>query len=297
MADNIWTHEAAFDTEEMPQFYEADHNPETALATSAESRRAAAKRSFSQIAQDFLHALRWSQLRRRLSPAGLWDLSKRYGWKLTVYAGLGYLAYNPNTLTDYVSVRATTSNMQASIAMPPSMEATRSAAPVVDSLSSATAAHEAIWQHLQQIDARQQRAYIKRFDRVAREEMDKFHIPASVMLGLAIMHSEYGTLPLADESNNHFNMDCSENTMDSHLAGRTQLDETCFVVYQNAWASFRAQSQLLAAAPYADLPETARHDYKLWALGLERLGYRKAPFSADLLVAIIEAHDLQKLDN
>ena len=52
--------------------------------------------------------------------------------------------------------------------------------------------------------AKKQIAYVKRFAKVAQEEMQKFNIPASITLAQGLIETNAGQSPLATKNNNHF---------------------------------------------------------------------------------------------
>ena len=134
--------------------------------------------------------------------------------------------------------------------------------------------------------------YIARFSSVAVGEMRKFGIPASITLGLAILHSNYGASELAQGGHNHFDITCADNHLAEGLVGRNIHQGECYIQYQNAWTSFRANSLKLNAAHYKELKEIAGADYNIWISGLQKMGYPKA----DDLLVVIEAHQLFQFD-
>lgn len=120
------------------------------------------------------------------------------------------------------------------------------------------------------------KAYVKRFSRVARTEMEKFGIPASINLAQAILESAAGKSPMARQSNNHF--------------GKPLADKN----YGNAWENWRAHS-LLLKAEYQSLFE-AEGSYKTWAQGLKKLKYSKEKGYDKKLIQIVEKYQLYLLD-
>lgn len=138
--------------------------------------------------------------------------------------------------------------------------------------------------------------YIQRFKDIAIDEMNKFGIPASITLAQGLLESGNGNGSLAREANNHFGIKCgSEWTGKTILKDDDQKDD-CFRVYNNPEESFRDHSQFLLRKRYASLFELDKNDYKGWALGLKQAGYATNPRYADLLISIIERHDLTLFD-
>lgn len=120
------------------------------------------------------------------------------------------------------------------------------------------------------------KAYVKRFTKVARTEMEKFGIPASINLAQAILESAAGKSPMARETNNHF--------------GKPLADKN----YGNAWENWRAHS-LFLRAEYQSLFE-AEGSYKTWAKGLKKLKYSKDKSYDKKLIQIVEKYQLYLLD-
>jgi flagellum-specific peptidoglycan hydrolase FlgJ len=109
----------------------------------------------------------------------------------------------------------------------------------------------------------QRKAYIQRFEKLARSEMQKYDIPASIKLAQAILESKQGKSELTQETNNHFWMKCRTHThtnkkkritkkhyyINNALCCSNRADDhqyDMFKVYPNAWSSFRDHSSLLA---------------------------------------------------
>lgn len=135
-------------------------------------------------------------------------------------------------------------------------------------------------------DAKQ--AYLKRFAKVAIAEQQKFDIPASVILGIALYHSAAGKRDFALEANNQFALPCR-----GHWKGECATYQGIrYRRYESAWASFRDFS-LFVEQNFAYLKGSG---YKTWAIGLEKAGFaQQANFSKDL-IALIENYGLQQLD-
>ena len=67
--------------------------------------------------------------------------------------------------------------------------------------------------------AKKQIAYVKRFAKVAQEEMQKFNIPASITLAQGLIETNAGQSPLATKNNNHFGIKCfSKSCKKGHCA-------------------------------------------------------------------------------
>lgn len=115
--------------------------------------------------------------------------------------------------------------------------------------------------------------FIDRYAKVAIEEMNKYGIPASISLALAILNSNYGFDSDAVESNNLFKLKCSENHLESGINGSYEDNGTCYSIFKNNWFSFRANSKRFLSRPYNGLTESAGKNYKLWLEKLEMLSF------------------------
>ena len=134
-------------------------------------------------------------------------------------------------------------------------------------------------------------SYLKRFARVAISERKKYEIPSSVILGSALLHSTAGTRNMAVTGNNHFGLRCGDQ-----WSGQSGLYQgQCFRHYENAWASFRDHSELIANR-YDDLMQLGTDDYKAWAEGLAQAGYSTEPGFARRLIDLIDRYQLHELD-
>lgn len=140
--------------------------------------------------------------------------------------------------------------------------------------------------------------YIKKFSGIARQEMNKFGIPASISLAQGLVESRAGTSKLAVGNNNHFGMKCfSRNCRKGHCSNYTDdTHKDFFLKFSNAEQSWHAHSQLLAGARYAKLKKYGR-DYRRWAQGLKNAGYATDKTYDKKLIGIIERYDLHQYDN
>ncbi|GEM_PF-425884 len=141
------------------------------------------------------------------------------------------------------------------------------------------------------------KAYIRRFEKVARVEMEKFSIPASICMAQGLLESNGGTSLLATRNNNHFGIKCfSKSCKKGHCSNFSDdSHKDFFRIYGSAWESWRAHSKLLANGKYKVLKKHGK-DYKAWARGLKRLGYATDPNYANNLIRIIRKYELYRLD-
>lgn len=143
----------------------------------------------------------------------------------------------------------------------------------------------------------QAREYVQRFGDIARKEMEKYGIPASISLAQGLVESRAGTSRLARQANNHFGMKCfSRNCRRGHCMNATDdTHKDFFRIYQNPWESWRAHSVMLSTGRYASLKQYGR-DYRKWAYGLKRLGYATNRTYAEKIIGMIERYDLHRYD-
>lgn len=139
--------------------------------------------------------------------------------------------------------------------------------------------------------------YIEKHKDIAIEQMNKYHIPASITLAQALLESGAGKSELARRSNNHFGIKCHKWD-----GGRTYHDDDevgeCFRVYKSVRDSYEDHSIFLATGSrYAFLFQFDETDYISWARGLKRAGYATNPTYAEKLIGIIETYGLDRFDN
>ncbi len=144
------------------------------------------------------------------------------------------------------------------------------------------------------------RAYIERFAPIAEAEMQRFGIPASIILAQGLLESNAGDSPWASKVNNHFGIKCFSKTCRrghcTNFTGSSHKD--FFVRYDNAWSSYRANSQRLKHDKrYSTLFKLDPTDYRAWAQGLQKAGYSSDTTYARRLIALIESLELYRYDD
>lgn len=153
----------------------------------------------------------------------------------------------------------------------------------------ATAQNDATWQIRDE--------YIQKYKAIAIREMTEFKIPASITLSQGILESGSGKSRLAKEANNHFGIKCHVGWEGDFVKMDDDAPNECFRKYKNAEESFKDHSFFLSQRPrYASLFDLEPTDYKGWAHGLKKAGYATNPKYGELLIKIIEDHELYKLD-
>lgn len=143
----------------------------------------------------------------------------------------------------------------------------------------------------------QNEEYIETFSLQAVDQMLEFHIPASVIMAQAILESRSGTSDLARRSNNHFGIKCHVEWGGDTIIQHDDTLNECFRRYENSKDSYTDHSLFLRSrARYAALFDIPVQDYAAWCVGLKTSGYATFPNYAEVLINIIENHQLQLLD-
>lgn len=139
--------------------------------------------------------------------------------------------------------------------------------------------------------------YIETWKRIAVENMNRYRIPASIILAQGILESGCGNSELASVANNHFGIKCHDWVGDKYYYDDDAKQE-CFRKYESAAQSYTDHAEFLTKRPrYAFLFQLDPKDYKGWALGLKKAGYATNPAYPELLVKIIEESRLQVYDS
>lgn len=140
-------------------------------------------------------------------------------------------------------------------------------------------------------------AYIDQYKSIAKENMVKTGIPASITLGQAILESGAGTGPLSMQANNHFGIKCHKEWTGPSIRYTDDEENECFRKYDDPSGSFRDHSYFLTSRPrYAELFQFGKDDYKSWAYGLKAAGYATDPKYPEKLIGLIERYQLGKYD-
>jgi LysM repeat protein len=139
--------------------------------------------------------------------------------------------------------------------------------------------------------------YIKTYRELAIKEMRRTKIPASIKLAQGILESGNGESYLAKNGNNHFGIKCKGWTGKTIYLDDDEKGE-CFRVYNTVDESYRDHSDfLINGQRYRSLFELKHTDYKGWARGLKKAGYATRSNYAELVIGIIEKHQLYEYDN
>jgi LysM repeat protein len=147
--------------------------------------------------------------------------------------------------------------------------------------------------------------YVLKYKDIARKEMLRSGIPASITLAQGVLESRYGTSELVLEAKNHFGIKCGANwrggvyeKQDDENNPDGSLRKSCFRKYDSDLASFEDHSDFLTdprkVSRYGSLFNLEPTDYRGWAAGLQAAGYATNTNYAERLIKIIE--DLQLYD-
>ncbi len=140
-------------------------------------------------------------------------------------------------------------------------------------------------------------SYIETWSAEAQRQMTEYGIPASITLAQGILESGDGNSALARYANNHFGIKCHEGWNGETYIQDDDTRDECFRKYSSASESYRDHSEFLKTrSRYASLFTLSPTDYKGWAQGLKKAGYATNPQYANLLIRLIEAHNLHQYD-
>ncbi len=140
--------------------------------------------------------------------------------------------------------------------------------------------------------------YIDTYKDVAQYNMKKYGIPASIILGQAILESGSGTGNLCVQANNHFGIKCHNDWIGESIKYDDDAKDECFRKYDKGADSFRDHSLFLTTrSRYAELFQLKATDYQSWANGLKNAGYATDVQYPKKLIGIIERFKLYQYDN
>ena len=149
--------------------------------------------------------------------------------------------------------------------------------------------------------------YIRKYHKIAIEEMERAGIPASIKLAQGLLESNAGRSYLAKRGNNHFGIKCGGNwpgkkvyREDDDYDERGKLIKSCFRSYKSVAACYIAHSEFLRdprkESRYGFLFRLRPTDYRRWAQGLKRAGYATSATYAEKLINLIDRYELYKYD-
>lgn len=124
----------------------------------------------------------------------------------------------------------------------------------------------------------------------AIEMMNEHHVPASIILAVAIHESASGTSKVARYLNNHFGFKGPNSN--------TQI-KSSYRDFETVEDSYDYFIGFLVSKPkFKQLfDQYTEYDYKNWARGIQRGGYAASKTWAAQIISIIKRYNLQELDN
>jgi flagellum-specific peptidoglycan hydrolase FlgJ/LysM repeat protein len=139
--------------------------------------------------------------------------------------------------------------------------------------------------------------YIRDFKEVAKDNMKRYGIPASITLSQGILESGAGRGTLCVKANNHFGIKCHTDWAGESVYHDDDSEQECFRKYDVAADSYSDHSLFLTTrGRYASLFKLPKDDYIAWARGLKAAGYATDPQYPEKLIGLIERYDLAAFD-
>ena len=139
--------------------------------------------------------------------------------------------------------------------------------------------------------------YVLQYKDIAMGNMQKYGIPASIILAQGILESGAGKGDLAVSANNHFGIKCHKDWLGESVRHDDDSAQECFRKYPEASESYRDHALFLVGKNrYAPLFTYEKDDYKAWAKGLRAAGYATDPNYPDKLISYIERYNLHQYD-
>lgn len=149
-----------------------------------------------------------------------------------------------------------------------------------------------LYDALKKLPEEQVAAFLERFGQLAKEEQEKYGIPASIILANALLHSQAGNSTISSQANNYFCLPTTSDWMGEQIKANGQW----YRKYQNAWTSFRDHSLFLSTGKYAPLTKIGKTDYQRWAAAIEKQEFGESPALAKQLILVIDDWQLFRLD-
>jgi len=133
--------------------------------------------------------------------------------------------------------------------------------------------------------------FMNRLRPLAENEAAKTKIPAALLLGLAIMQSDFGQTAVAKAGNNPFHLLLENNSLLAHegCTGEGIFHGQRYARYRSLWAGFKAHSLYLQS-----LEAPKENSCSAWAKALEEQGYFQKDQNAQKLIDLIKGLELEK---
>ena len=138
--------------------------------------------------------------------------------------------------------------------------------------------------------------YVARYHTMAVDQMKRYGVPASITLAQGLLESNAGRSMLAVKANNHFGIKVGGDWTGPYVVKSDDRPDDRFRKYRSVEESYEDHSLFLRRPRYAALYDLDPTDYVGWARGLKAAGYATNPSYAQLLINIIEQHNLMQYD-
>ena len=138
--------------------------------------------------------------------------------------------------------------------------------------------------------------YVARYHTMAVDQMKRYGVPASITLAQGLLESNAGRSMLAVKANNHFGIKVGGDWTGPYVVKSDDRPDDRFRKYRSVEESYDDHSLFLRRPRYAALYDLEPTDYVGWARGLKAAGYATNPSYAQLLINIIEQHNLMQYD-
>lgn len=150
----------------------------------------------------------------------------------------------------------------------------------------------AVVQEVAALPAPMREAFIQRFGKVAQAEQEKFGIPASIVLGNAMLISRSGESMQVKLGLNFFGLTCTPDWQGE----KGEIEGKCVRYYESAWMSFRDHSLYITTGKFSKMRTLGGTDYATWAKALEKEGFQPVPNYARQVLKLIEQYQLSRWD-
>ncbi|WP_293297911.1 glucosaminidase domain-containing protein [Pedobacter sp. UBA4863] len=132
--------------------------------------------------------------------------------------------------------------------------------------------------------------YIETYADLAQDLAEEHHIPASIILGVAIHESAAGKSKVARYLNNHFGFKGKNSNTEIRSAYRDF--PTVDSAYHHFITFLKSRNHFNTLFDKYD-----QYDFKAWARGIQRGGYAHSKTWASQVVALIKKYELYQYDN
>ncbi len=132
--------------------------------------------------------------------------------------------------------------------------------------------------------------YIETYADVAQRLADEHHIPASIILGVAIHESAAGQSKIARYLNNHFGIKGKNSNTEIRSAYKD---------FPSVDSSYTHFISFLKSRSYFNVlfEKYDQYDFKNWARGIQRGGYARSRSWSSQIIALIRKYELFQYDN